>query len=160
MAIFNSYVKLPEGNHLVKKTRLPKRVGVIRVSFNDFTTTSLLNDDGGFSVWASRWYVAGWPARNPRLTMSKISFISQALLYVHVCFIYVAHKIVHELHAAVLEKKTCCRAYWHEIETNKFALCLLNRWFMQVFGFYIFYPLILSFNCLDSLPFFGEAAHN
>ena len=104
MAIFNSYVKLPEGNHLVKKTRLPKRVGVIRVSFNDFTTTSLLNDDGGFSVWASRWYVAGWPARNPRLTMSKISFISQALLYVHVCFIYVAHKIVHELHAAVLEK--------------------------------------------------------
>ena len=37
--------------------------------------------------------------------MSKISFISQALLYVHVCFIYVAHKIVHELHAAVLEKK-------------------------------------------------------
>ena len=68
-----------------------------------------VNDDGGFSVWASRWlvrwYVAGWPARNPRLTMSQISFISQALLYVHVCFIYVAHKIVHELHAAVLEKK-------------------------------------------------------
>ena len=124
-----------------------------------------VNDDGGFSVWASCWYVAGWPAPcgNPRRPSPK-SVSSHKHYYTSMFVLHMLrikyHKIVHELHAAVLRKKHVAGHIDMKLKQTSLRFACWIGDSCRCLGFTFFIHRFLNFNYLNSLPFFGEAAHN